>query len=420
MNKTISLGIAAFLAASGVASALDGSYKEPVEEIVDEELENFMPEPILVYTLSLDDAIEYGLNSDFSLMELDYTLKNLESLKAGAEADYEDLQDTVEDLEDTMDRLRKIQRELGQRTFQERYAIQEQIKQLEEYIEEIEDAIEEMEKGQIVPISINQEEAEEAIKLQIISQFMTLKMTEEQLQFTKQTLATQEERVAHLKRQYELGVIPRTDYDVAKRELTSLESQIAQTEDQLVHDTAVFALNIGIEYHPDLTLEKPMLDDQLELVEQTIPTEELIEQSFAMKAAQANLAWAREQRDKVYEDEDSTEHEREQADIAVEVELMNISKLRVDSQNAINELYANVEQQYRALKDAENEVAYAEEDFEHMKQRYKIGVISKADYELSEINLTQASFNYEMEKYTYFLLLQQVALLEAGVIPINM
>lgn len=418
MNKTISLGIAAMLAASGVMSALgtDGNNQVPDEQI-DQELEDFMPEPILVYTLNLDDAIEYGLNSDFSLMNLQYQLDNLESIQAGTEEDYEDLQDTIEDLEDMMDDLRKIQRELGQRTFQERYAIQEQLKELDELMETLEDSIEELKSGNVT-LRYNKEAAEEAMKLSIISSFTNLKKMEEQINFTKQTLDTQKQRVDNLKRQYELGAIPRTEYETAKREVTTLESQMVQLEDQLKSNTAVFALNIGIEYHPELKLEKLNID-QLELVEQEIETEELIENSFDMKVAKENLEYARSQRDKVYDDKDSSKHDKEQAEIAVEQKLLEITQLRVDGKNKIDSLYSNVKLQHQALKDAENEVAYAKEDFENMKKRFEIGVISKADYELSEMSLTQATFNYEMEKYNYYLLLKQVELLEAGVIPTN-
>lgn len=417
-NKTIHLGIAAVLAASGVASALDSDPKEPVEEVVDEEIANFLPEPVYVQTLTLDDAIEYGLNSDLTLMDIEFQLKMFESTQGGLEADYEDLQETIKDLEDQMDRLRRIQRELGQRTFQERYMIQEQIKELEEMMENLENTIEKMKSDNTV-FRYNQEEAIEAIKMSITSQFMAIKLKEEQLDFIEKTLATQEKRVADLKRQYELGVISKVDYDQATREIAKLESQIEQLEEQIVSETAVFALKIGVEYHPDLTLRKPNLNRHLVLVEQTIPTNELIEQSYNMKVAKENLEWARKERDRIHADKDATKYEKEQADIDVELKLLNISKLKVDGEKAIVELYHNVEKQYHALKDAEKEVEYAKEDFKNMKKRYDIGVISRADYELSEMNVTQALFNYEMEKYNYYLLLQQVNLLEAGVLPLQ-
>lgn len=467
LNKTLQLGIAAVLATSGVASTLDIQDPRAVVEAVDQDSEK------VIEVLTLEDAIDYGLKNDFNLLELDYALKSIESGQTGLENNYIDLRDeirrldnTIKDLNDQInkvnDEIKKIDEALknldeevetasngtddsgsngnggnekpptkeeleviknqlvAQKGMleEQKKVLDAQLQNLRQTRRDVLNKIDELKTEKII-LPYSQEQLKESIKLTITSQFTGLLMVEEQFQLLEKTIATQEKQFAHMKRQFELGIISRADYDRAKRELTKLESQLAQVEKQFINDMAVFTLNIGIDYHPGLTLEKPKLIDQPKLVKQTKSTEKLIEESYNMKTALENLNLARQKRDRVYADGHAAKYEKEQADIDVELKLLNISKLKVDGEKAIVELYHNVEKQYHALKDAEKEVEYAKEDFKNMKKRYDIGVISRADYELSEMNVTQALFNYEMEKYNYYLLLQQVNLLEAGVLPLQ-
>lgn len=108
MKKKMTMGIASFLAISSFTPAVfadsvntvDGSLVENnLEEEQSEESEK------LVKQLTLEEAIEYALNSNFSLMELDYALKSLRLNEEEVEEKYDDLKDTLWDLEDERDRL---------------------------------------------------------------------------------------------------------------------------------------------------------------------------------------------------------------------------------------------------------------------------------------------------------------------------
>src|SRR5690606_26145737 len=118
--------------------------------------------------------------------------------------------------------------------------------------------------------------------------FISLLLTEEQIDFMKYTLEVQQSQLNGMKTRYELGLVSRKDYEKTERDISDLETQIAELEKQLKHDKAVFATTIGITYDEDFKLIRPDLGE-LALIKQEKSTEELIKNSFDMVNARTNL-----------------------------------------------------------------------------------------------------------------------------------
>lgn len=191
-----------------------------------------------------------------------------------------------------------------------------------------------------------------------------------------------------------------------------------ELKENLKKDINSFSFDIGVVLRSNFTLQTPNLGE-LELVKQEIGSHKLIEDSYSMKIAEENLELARYNRDQVYDDKDADKFDREQADLAVEKEEIEIKELKRDAEQTITKLYSDIRSQYNSIDNAKRELQYAKEDIEEMKKRYEAGVISKDDYELSKINVTQAEKMLQLEMYQYYLLTEQAELLETGVILID-
>lgn len=392
---------------------LDEVIDENVEEQESEENDEVIDEDELIYDLTIEDAIDYGMHSSYSIINLEYNLENVKSQLAGTEDKHRELKFDIRDLERDMDNLRKY----GSATFEARYQIQEALKDMRDGLEELEDAIEGLKTSEIVTEYTNKQ-TEEMIPFQITSSFLQIIMSEEQIALQKENLEVEKQKVANLKDEYKVGTVSRTEYERATREITRLKAQIKEAEENLQKDLSVFALDIGIIYHDDLSLQAPQLGD-LNLKTQEKDSKELIENSYSIKMAEEKLALERYNRDQVYEDDDANKFDREQADIAVELALVELAETKRDSERAITELYTNISSQYYGIEDAERELQYAKTDVNDLKKRYDIGIISYQDYEVARMQLAQAEIGLKLETYHYYLLTKQSDLLESGVILIN-
>lgn len=412
MKRGAAVGLALLLAMPGYAVVAHADeLEEPVaEEIVEDGEAQDDIEFEKINKLTLDDALERALNENSSLMLLKYQLEIIENQEGGTSKDLRDLRFDIRDLERMRDRLRK----LPTNTFQERYAIQQQLESLEDVIDALEEALEQIKSGKVT-LSYTEEEARANIQMGTTATYMQLLMAKEERALKENVLKTKEREVNALKRRYELGLASYHDYQVELREIERLQTEIAQADKQWQQEMAAFALSLGIVYHPDLELE-PVRLGTLELVTQEKETEELVKNLFKYKRQEEKIRLAEYMRDRVYSDDDSTTYEKNEADLQVKVEKETLEQIKLDAETAIQQLYYEVEKGYQDMLNAEREWRYAQDDMKALERRYALGVVSKLQYELAQVQLEQAKFAYEMAKQAYFLKTKQVELLELGVI----
>lgn len=435
LKKSATVGLAFLLATSSIAPVAfaDEASDEVLEEEVSEDVqegekaeEGSEEEEIeLVTSLSLEQALERALEDNSSLMLLNYQLEILENQEGNTNLDYRDLEKDIEDLEDALDNLMERRRNLdpfdpsyiGERIGlgQEWNAMNDQLEMLEDTIEQLEDALEQLRSGQVTLV-YNQDEARESIKMATAMTFTQLLMTEEQLELQRKSIDVLETEIANLDRQRELGLISFNEFNTEARELRIQKSDLEQEEKKYHHDLAEFALDLGLVYHPDFSLEPIELSSSA-LPEQETDTNELIENSFQYKAQLEAIEMAKYERERVYDDEDSSSYQKNEADLNVKVEEENLAQLKLNAEAAIRQLYFDIEDSYQAIQDAQRDLDYARYDYNMLERRYQLGLMSKATFEQAAIQIDQAELAHEMAKYSYFLVTQQLKALEAGVLP---
>ncbi len=472
MKKSITIGLAAMLAVGSFSPAVlaaDKNKKGEDERIV---------ERVTVDTLTLEDAIRYGLNSDYSLMEIDYNIENLKITEDKLDDSYDNAESSLDsalaqrdalqkqleqtssdtvtiDLEQEIDELITSLRGLNvpveelepgsggtqadylieflesikqytteYEKYQQNQLIKEklnlvnaQISTLQSAVTSLENSLDDIDLNQTTLFN-NRIQAREGIKLSIISSYIGIIMSQQQLDFMKNTLLIQQAQANSIKTRYELGLLPEKEYVKATRDLTELEEDITQLETDIKNKKSAFALSIGIAYTNDYNLVEPELGE-MTLVKQEKSMEELIKNSYNMVNARTQLRLAEDALDEVDDKEDRVKEDKKLAEINVEIAKLKMESTEVDLEKAITNLYAQLETQYQALKDAEDELAYAKEDIGDLQLYYDLGLVSKQEYESSSASVEQAQLNYNNAKYQYYLLTQQVKALDEGVIITN-
>lgn len=484
MKKSMTFGLVSMLAIGSFSSAFLNTAPIKVSAAEkDEDESEEITERVHVDSLTLEDAMMYGLNSDFSLMELEYTLQSLRISEDAADESYDDVEDNLDALQDqykdleqqlekekatsgdsaTIDNfdkkinslvnlLRGLNIEeidaiindsenagdpaatletllvniedflseykvLEQSTAEKLAAVREQIYSLTKTLESLDAQLDQLDLN-ITTTFNSRIQMREGIKLSIASTFFGLLMSQEQLDLMKSNLENQKAETNNAKIRYDLGLISEDEYEDATRDLTKLEEDIALAEKQLKNDKASFALTIGIAYNDDYQIVTPELGE-VTLLKQQKPTEELIYNSYNMVNARTQLRIAEDNFDYVEDLDDPTDEQEDKAEIDIEVAKLNIESLEVELENAINAMFAQVESQYKAVKDAEKELTYAKEDIADTQLYYDLGLLSKKDYESSSLAVKQAELTYNSAKYQYYLLKQKVDSLGEGVILTN-
>lgn len=427
LKKKLTMGLALSLAISSASPAvlaseeenieneevvgeenLDGNLDIDLDEELDEELDQD-EELELLDSLSLETALELALEDNFSLLLLNYQLELIDTQVAGASKDYGETTFDIRDLERTKKRLQK-----ANASFADRLQVQNQLDALDKKIKAVEAALEQVKSGKVT-LTYNEEEAMESIKMATIASYTQLIMSKGQQNLQGKALETKVEEVATMKRKYDLGVISRHDYERELREIERQETQIEVAKKEWLENLAEFTLDLGVVYHPDLTLQALDLSG-IELREQETETENLIEDSFKYKSQVEKIALAEFKHKQVYEDKDSKQNDKDQADLNLKIDKENLVKLKIDAEASIRQIFYDIEDGYQEILDVERDLKFAKEDYQTLKRRYELGIISRVNYELASIGVDQAEMTLNLAKEAYFLLTKKIDLLEAGVL----
>ncbi|HWO98219.1 MAG TPA: TolC family protein [Bacillus sp. (in: firmicutes)] len=476
MKKVMTLFCAAAIASTpfaGTAQALEtktsststidkeAGVEQPKDETQNKDLK----------VLTLEDVLKRGLENDKSLLLLQYQLEasknqmiNTEDEKKDTERDIKDYEDELDDLKEERDRLQGQERIMNG---QARIQIQDQIEVLEDAIQSLESAIEKLKSGQVT-LQLQTEGAKEGVALQLTSTYMNLLSSQDQISFMNKSIQSAADKVKKAERLYEYGMGSKDDIDQAKRAQTNLEKQLEQKEKDYRYTLATLALDIDVNYNPDIALTR--VDTKIEDADTVLATaianaterlekktdvseestkaentntvaeeektdaiedeivdestdntgitaedyETLIQGTFKMMEAKENLELAKYNRDEVYEDDDSDQYDRQVEDDNVKIAEEKITQLHEQLTKKIEELTHNIKTAKFNYEEAVRKLENAQADINNLEKKYQLGVISKFDYEQAKLQLDELKLNVETTKTNYFLVQQSIEALGKG------
>lgn len=377
-----------------------------------------------VAKLTLDDVIKRGTENSSSLAVLQLNLEatknqllDTQFIKGDTAWDLKDLDDRLDDLKDQRDNLTDTASKIANGS--QRIAIQDSIDAIEEQIQTLELNIKKLEAGQI-QLQLQEVEAKEGVRLLLTSAYTNIVLLQEQINFTNKAINSAKTDVYKAQRMYNLGTASKDDLRQAKVAQTNLEKQLEQQEKNYKHDLAKLSFDIGVVYNPSIEIQQI----EYKAVKSVKPESysSLIDHSYKVQKAQKSLETAQIERDDVYreyKENDSigtkvSTYKLEQYDKQVKVAEETVASTKDDVETAIEKLYLNEDISYLGYEEALRKLANVQTDVSNLKKRYKLGFISKYDYNKALIQLDQAKLNVYTATVQNFMTKEQIKALENG------
>lgn len=393
-------------ASEDAAKANDANQTEEVQHEQGSTSEDVQNEDVKV--LTLDDVIKRALANEENLVVLQYQLEALKNQTLDLADDKRDTKIDIRDLEKKLDRLRKQRGTLAQRV-----GVSDALDALDDKIKALEDAIKQLESGQ-VQLNLQTEEVKEGVSLKLTSTYVDLLNLQKQMDFTKKAIETAKNEVQKAEKLYQYGAGSKEAVDQAKRAQVDLEKQLEQLQKNYYYNLATLAFDINVNYDPNLYLTPVNMD--IANITKIEDYASIIEGTFQMKRAKDNLELAKYNRDRAYEDEDSSQYLKAQKDYEVKAAEETIRKLYEELTTKIDTLNHNADISELNYEEAVRKLENAKTDLANLEKRYRLGVVSKHDYEKAKLQLDQALLNVELAKSARFLVQQSIEALKKGYI----
>jgi len=423
MKKVIPLLCAATIVSSPFSAYAQTAEAEPTTE-VNQPTEEQTSEVGQVEKLTLEEVIKRGTENNKNLTVLQLNLEASKSQILDTEFDVNELDWDIMELESKLRDLKNAREELEDEDLlianeQQRIAIANSIGALEDQIQALQLAIKQLETGQI-QLQLQKEEAKEGVRLLLTSAYTNILVLQEQMEFTKKTLDIAESNVRKAERMYDFGMSSSEAVRQAKIAKTDLEKQLEELEKNYNQTVATLCFNIGVTYNPEITIESI----EYKAIEVTKPGnyKSLIDNTYRVKKAEKSLEsamLAREDAYREYHEGDNvgakvSNYELEQHDYQVKAAEETINSLKEDIETTINGLYYNSKMSYFDYEEALRKLEDVNQDLKALETRYKLGFISKHDYESALIKREQAKLNVYNATVQNYMNQEQIKAFENG------
>ncbi|WP_158553454.1 TolC family protein [Peribacillus saganii] len=378
----------------------------PAEEVKNED----------VKVLTLEDVIKRGIENDQNLTVMQYELEALKNQTLDVADDKRDALNDVRDLEKKLKRLKDQRDRITDTTKriingQERIGINDGLEALDDQITSLENAIKSLESGQ-VQLKLQEEEVKEGLSLKLTSTYVNLLTLQKQMDFTKKAVQSSINDVQKAEKLYKYGAGSKEAIDQAKREQVNTEKQLEQQQKNYYHDLATLAFDIDVIYNPELQVTP--IEMNVTAAAKVENYNSLIEGSFQMKRAKDNLELAKYNRDQAYADEDATQFEKQENDFKVKAAEETIKQLQKELTTKIETLNHNADVSKLNYEESLRKLEDVKLDLVNLEKRYRLGVVSKYNYEQAKLQLEQSTLGAELAKSQYFMVEQSINALNKG------
>lgn len=365
--------------------------------------------------LTLDELITLAIKDNTNLARLTYQKELMELGKeniwdqsASLASQISNLNSSIRDLEASLkdDKLDEATKE----------NINSQIRQLKRQRSSAIESLDSL-NAQILEYEnqINQSEsfrksAEEGVRYMIIATYVGLEEFKDGISLQEKQLKQKQDEVRKQEKLYQVGNASRSAVTKAKRELEKLQNEVKNLKKQYDLQFNHVLLDLGIDAEGKEVSIKPLNLRYLPKVTQKKSTETLIENSYEMKRLQEDLKTLESQRNM------TSGTARKQYEANLELKKIEIKEKRTELEKKINDLYLQADQAYEAMINAEKELTYTDEDYHKLSVQYRLGLISKFDYEQAMMMIDAANVEYKQALLNYYKIIQQIEALERGYI----
>ncbi len=374
----------------------------------------------VIKELTLEDVIKRGIENskNLTVLQLNLEITKNEQLKT----DY-DKNKTAQDIKDLEDRIDVLKSEREGLDTKEKFEngknpidLQASIIALEDEIKFLETAVKRLETGQL-QLQMQEDEAKEGIRLMLTSNYINLLLLQEQINVTKKSMQSANNDVNKNQLLYKLGRISQEKLHNVQIAKENVDRQLEKQEKSYSLTLADLCFKIGITYQPDMVV-KPVGIEPVDIVK---PEEynSLIENSYKMNRAEKSLVSAILERKEVYkkyEEGDATIYDKVNQDYLVKIAEQTLALTRDDIQTSIQQLYRNGEDSYSSYKESVRQLELKKKELDVLKIRYKLGRVSKYDYEQAQMGLQKADLDVYQAKVQNYTIQLSIEALQKGYI----
>lgn len=266
------------------------------------------------------------------------------------------------------------------------------------------------------------EETKEGIRYMMKARYMELLSLNESLDMQKSVLATLRADILKAELEREIGVASAHSVNLLKRDVTKQENEYKKNQNNYELQVRKFLLDLGLSPTQKVELTEPDFHSlqKINQAKAKATEETYLAKSYSLKQIEQDLDKLDYDRDRLYDNEnDYTHYQDDIIDQQININLERKKQIEQDIQKHVASLYKKAEEAYHSLQEKRWDAGNNEEDQNKLALQYELGLISKHEYEKAAIANKQAAFEEKMAQITYYLALEEIAIVEKGILFMN-
>lgn len=249
-------------------------------------------------------------------------------------------------------------------------------------------------------LRLTQELTDLSIEAGVKGEMTTISVLEQNYKLAKESLELAKEQLSQTSTMYRLGMVSKSDYEKAMKEVANQEQQIKQLEMSMEQEYNSFAKLLGIDENEEFQIEYNVEYEPVEkITDMDAFVNTKIKTDLALQMEKQNVDSASFGLNLFIDTGNGTDYDKQKLD--VKTAERNYADSVKAKENSIKNAYIGLQNTESERKVLENKLAQAKADYETAKVNYQVGNITKLQLDGAELAITQAEIALEQNTLTH-------------------
>ncbi len=249
-------------------------------------------------------------------------------------------------------------------------------------------------------LRLTQELTDLSIEAGVKGEMTTISVLEQNYKLAKESLELAKEQLSQTSTMYRLGMVSKSDYEKAMKEVANQEQQIKQLEMSMEQEYNSFAKLLGIDENEEFQIEYNVEYEPVEkITDMDAFVNTKIKTDLALQMEKQNVDSASFGLNLFIDTGNGTDYDKQKLD--VKTAERNYADSVKAKENSIKNAYIGLQNTESERKVLENKLAQAKADYETAKVNYQVGNITKLQLDSAELAITQAEIALEQNTLTH-------------------
>ena len=246
----------------------------------------------------------------------------------------------------------------------------------------------------------NKTARENALNLEVFTQYYTLKNTEANLEIAKANLSTKKEALRIARKKYQLGTVSKLDVLAAEIDYQDAQNTSTSSENSLAGAKMDFNIYMGFDLMQEVTLTDELKEVTLPVITLNEAITLALENRIDIKAAAYALEMAQYGYN-TYAGYPTTSSKYISAKVALVKAQISDSQASAKVEMDVREKYAAMMEKYNAVQLGKQSVAKSQESVTIAQKRYEVGLATLSALQQAETSLYSASVSQAQNLLNY-------------------